>query len=235
MSKLGIAAAIAATALSVTALPLAAAPRPATARDWSTAITKTAAGAYVMGNPRAKVRLVEYLSMTCSHCAQFIGESLSPLKANYIRTGLVSLEVRHAIRDSLDISATLIARCGGPAGFFPATETLLAQQETWIAAAIAFQEKDGGASAKLPVAQALAVNARGAGLDRIMAARGLPAAKVNACLADTKEQERLAAMAKEAWGTRSIPGTPAFLINDKLAENVSSWAALEPRLREAVR
>ena len=100
--------------------------------------------------------------------------------------------------------------------------------------AIAFQDADQGANAKLPVGEALARLSHGAGLDRIMAAQGLPIARGNACLADKGGQERLAAMAKEAWETRAIHGTPAFLINDTPVEGVNGWETLEPKLKAAL-
>jgi protein-disulfide isomerase len=238
MTKRGVALALAAMALG-SALPLAAATkpaaRPAAARDWTSTVTMTPAGAYVLGNPQAKVRLIEYLSMTCTHCAAFTGESLKPLTDTYVRKGQVSIEVRHAIRDSLDVAASLLARCGGPKTFFANTEAVLGAQEQWLRAAVVFQEQDQGAAGKLPLPQALAAFAHGAGLDRIMAARGLPAARANTCLANKVEQDRLVGMAKEAWSTRSIPGTPAFLINGTLVQGASSWAALEPKVREALR
>jgi protein-disulfide isomerase len=238
MIRRGVALALAGLVLAGSALPLAAAPKPVAkpvvARDWTSTVTMTPAGAYVLGNPQAKVRLIEYLSMTCTHCAAFTGESLKPLKDNYVRTGQVSIEVRHAIRDSLDVAASLLARCDGPKTFFANTEAVLASQGDWLRAAVAFQEQDQGAAAKLPLGQALAAFAKGAGLDRIMAGRGLPAVRANACLADKAEQDRLVAMAREAWSTRSIPGTPAFLINGTLVDGASSWAALEPKLREAL-
>ena len=39
--------------------------------DWSTMVAKTPEGGFVMGNPGAKVKLIEYGSMTCPHCATF--------------------------------------------------------------------------------------------------------------------------------------------------------------------
>jgi protein-disulfide isomerase len=211
------------------------AAKPAAApRDWAQTVTMTPQGSYVLGNPQAKVHIVEYLSMTCTHCAHFTGESLKPLTDNYVRKGLVSIEVRHAIRDSLDVAATLLARCGGPKPFFGNVEALMAAQDNWVRDAVAFQDKDQGAAGKLPLGQALAAFAHGAGLDRIMAARGLPAARANACLADKAEQDRLVAMAQEAWSTRQIPGTPAFLLNGTLVTGASSWATLEPKLKAAI-
>src|SRR6478735_1491986 len=96
------------------AAPLAAAP----VADWSKVAVRKADGSFVQGNPDAKLKLVEYLSFTCPHCAHFEHEAIGPLTAKYIRTGLVSYEVRHAVRDGYDLAATLLARCSGPGPFF---------------------------------------------------------------------------------------------------------------------
>ena len=42
----------------------------AAGRDWSAVVNRTTAGGFIMGNPDAKVKLVEYGSMTCPHCAR---------------------------------------------------------------------------------------------------------------------------------------------------------------------
>jgi protein-disulfide isomerase len=103
----------------------AAAPRQP---DWTRTVTTTAAGAYVLGKPDAKVRLVEYLSYTCPHCAHFTAEAAAPLTRDYIAKGLVSYEIRNAVRDHFDFVAALLARCGGPAKFFGNTEVIMAAQ-----------------------------------------------------------------------------------------------------------
>ena len=73
--------------------------------DWTKTVTRGANGAYVLGNPKAKVRLVEYLSYSCSHCAEFTAQSAAPLKTNYISKGNVAIELRNAVRDRFDFAS----------------------------------------------------------------------------------------------------------------------------------
>ena len=75
----GIAIALALAAPLVAGASAAGAPAQQT--DWTKAIGKTAEGAYFVGNPDAKVRLVEYGSMTCNHCANFHAQAMKPLLA----------------------------------------------------------------------------------------------------------------------------------------------------------
>lgn len=91
---------------------LAAGPGP---RDWTQTTTRLPTGTYLIGNPAASVKLVEYASYTCPHCAAFAAESAPVLHDRFVRDGSVSLEYRHLIRDGLDLGAAILARCTGTA------------------------------------------------------------------------------------------------------------------------
>ena len=72
-----------------------------------------------MGNPNAEVKLVEFGSMTCPHCAEFDEQGGKPLIDNYVKNGQVSFEFRNFVRDPFDMTASLIARCGGAKQLLP--------------------------------------------------------------------------------------------------------------------
>lgn len=199
-------------------------------RDWSTNVTRTAAGAFLLGNPLAKVRLVEYASLTCSHCAAFAANGYAPLRADYIRRGLVSLELRHALRDRADLAASLLARCTGPGRYFATIEKLFASQAQWIEGAIQAGEAPTGTS-QADRQAALIATATAGGIPAVV---GLTPAAANACLSNGAEQATLGAMTEDAWGKRKIPGTPAFFINDSLAEG-TTWAEIQPKIAAALR
>lgn len=210
-------------AFAAAALAIAAAP----AVDWTKRVTQTPEGAFVLGNPAAKTRLVEYVSYTCDHCAHFSNESSAPLKTGYVATGSTAVEVRHAVRDPIDLAATLLARCTGPSRFFAAHEKLFATQEQWFGAGVRYAQANQDALEKAPGPERVKMLAKAAGLGPLV---GLSDQQVNACLGDPAMQKPVMAMTNEAWGTRKIPGTPHFLLNGQSADNVTSWAALEPRL-----
>ena len=113
--------------LNVKAVP------PPKGGDWSTVVSATPAGGFVMGNPDAKLKLIEYGSLTCPHCRAFDEEGVTPLIDNYVKTGKVSYEFRNYVRDAFDMSASLIARCNGPKGFFQLTRALYKDQPNWVA------------------------------------------------------------------------------------------------------
>lgn len=195
----------------------------AAATDWAARVSETPAGTFVRGNPNARVKLVEYASYTCDHCARFSAESSAPLTGR-IASGSVSVEFRHAVRDPLDLAAALLARCAGPRRFFAASEAIFAAQPALLEKARAITPPTGGDARQIVTAYA-----RGTGLFPIVARHGVSAARAEKCLGNAAEYDRLRAMADEAWGTRRIPGTPHFLVNGTaVRENV--WAALAPRL-----
>ncbi len=200
--------------------------------DWTKTVTRGGNGAYVLGNPKAKVRLVEYMSYSCNHCAQFVGDSSGPLKANYVAKGTVAVEFRNAVRDRYDFAAALLARCGGGAKFVAQNEALFAAQETLMTQAQAF-EASNPMPENAPINAVLAGISQGSGMTALMTARGVSAGTVNACLSNKAEQDVVLGMAKEAWETRKLKGTPSFLINGR-DTGPATWGDIEPKLRGAI-
>ncbi|HMI20698.1 MAG TPA: thioredoxin domain-containing protein [Sphingomonas sp.] len=228
---------LAALFVAIIPLQLAAAPvrkhapahAAAPAQDWSAVANRTPSGAFVWGKPDARVRVVEYLSLTCPHCAHFEGEAIPPLTAKYIRPGLANYEIRHALRDTFDFAGSLLARCDGPRAFFAVMPKVFAQQDVWFTRAQSWsqvEQADG-----MPADQLLDKSARGAGFDSVFA---MPLAKMDACLANKSEQALLTAQASEAWHRPEFPGTPAFMINGVLRSDVRSWADLDGAIAVAL-
>jgi protein-disulfide isomerase len=83
--------------------------------------------------PAAPLKLVEYASFTCSHCAQFAEEGFPALLRDHVRSGRLSFEFRNFVRDPYDMAAALVARCASPANFFPLTHRIFETREQWIA------------------------------------------------------------------------------------------------------
>lgn len=202
--------------------------------DWSKMVTQTSEGGFVMGNPNADVKLVEFGSMTCSHCADFAEKGVGPLVENYVKTGRVAFEFRNFVRDPLDITMALIARCGGEQKFFPLTEAMFANQADIFQQVQSSSAEEQQQIAQLPPAQQFAGFARLAGLQQWAAQRGIPSARQQQCLADQAAIDRLVQMTSDASSQHDVQGTPSFLINGKLAENAANWEALEPQIRTAL-
>jgi protein-disulfide isomerase len=208
----------------------AAVKRPVAAKDWTRLVTATPEGGFRMGNPNAKVKLVEYGSLTCPHCRHFAQTSATPLAAA-VRGGKVSYEFRNMILNGVDMAATLVARCGGARSFFPTMADLYDTQPVWLGRASKMsdaqkQELDG-----LSDGQRLVRVAQVAGIVQIGAKHGITRAAANRCLADPAALNRLGKM-YEAARERGVKGTPTFFINGEAAR-ADDWSAIEPLLKKA--
>jgi len=231
----GLSLVIAAAALAVPGVALLAAParKPAAhapaARDWTRTVLATPEGGFRKGNPAAPLKLVEYGSLTCPHCAAFSRDATATLNG-YVKSGRVSWEFRPYLLFPTDPGLSLLARCKGAASFFPITDQLYAEQESWLDRLRQLPGDELQRMQALPPRERIAAMVKAAQLDAFFIQHGLPAARVNQCLGDAQALKALLEVTRHAQ-TIDVTGTPTFFINGKKAENVHDWASLEPLLR----
>ena len=212
------------------ALALAAPLAAATQKPWTAVATPAPQGSYVIGNPKAKVKLIEYVSYTCPHCGHFTRDSAATLKGKMIASGSTSLEVRSSVHDRYDLIAATLARCSGATVFPKMHDLLFARQDEWLAKAVAFDAAGGQSPAGKTQGDKMRTLANGAGLTDIAKAAGMREPAIAACFASEANLTKTLAAAQAMQG--KIKGTPAFELNGKLIEGVD-WAKLEPMLRAA--
>jgi len=219
-----------ATADNAAPLPQIAAPNNG---DWSEIATMTDRGSYLLGNPNAPVKLVEYASISCPHCAEFTETAARPLRERYVRSGQVSWEYRPYMIFPTDPGVFLLLHCLGPQPFFHLSEQLYADQRDWLGRVQALPQEQLQQLEGLPPAQKAAALVRLAGLDQFFRQRGLPEARMNACLADTAALQQLQQISTRGTNEDGVQGTPTFFVNGEKLEQ-SDWADLETRLRAAI-
>jgi len=201
---------------------------PAAQRDWSQVAVRTPEGGVRIGNPAAPVKLIEYGSITCPHCAAFANQGGTAGLYAHVRTGRVSWEYRPYLIFPTDPGIFMLLNCLAPGRFFGATEQLYASQNEWFG-----RVRDMPADqlqriqALTPIQQSAAL-VHAAGLDPFFRARGLSPAQMNACLANRAGIERLTAITRRA-NALGVQGTPTFLVNGRVVGTVG-WARLEPML-----
>jgi protein-disulfide isomerase len=201
--------------------------------DWAEVATMTDRGSYLLGNPNAPVKLVEYASITCPHCAEFSAAATTLLRERYVRSGQVSWEYRPYMIFPTDPGIFLLLRCLGPQPFFRVSEQLYADQSNWIGRVQALPQEQMQQLEGLPPAQKAAALVRAAGLDQFFRQRGLPEARMNACLADDAALQQLQQISTRGNNEDGVSGTPTFIVNgEKL--NTADWPDLEARLRAAI-
>ena len=222
--------ALAASAALLLVSPAGAAPQKRAAIDWTKTVVATPEGGFRMGNPKAKVKLVEYGSLTCPHCRRFAETATVPLKA-YVKTGKVSFEYRNYILNGIDVAATLVARCGGAPRFFPVVDRFYATQRDWIGKINALSNADKEAIEGMSDADRLKRLAQAGGMMQLAAASGITPAQASKCLADPKGMDRLVRLV-EAGQALGVRGTPTFFVNGSRVD-AGDWSSLEPYLKQA--
>jgi protein-disulfide isomerase len=85
----------------------------------------------IIGNKDAKINIIAYESLTCSHCANFHIDVLPDLKKEYLDTGLAKIEFRHFPLDVAAFNASKIAQCKND-GNSNILNSLYINQSKWI-------------------------------------------------------------------------------------------------------
>ena len=210
------------------ALPTVAAPQGA---KWSETVVKTDRGGYLMGNPAAPVKLVEYASITCSHCRDFKAQAFPELKA-MVDSGRLSFELRNFLLNPYDIPITLLTRCGDPATYFPLTEQFYDGQTEILTAAQQVPPAQVEAAIKQPEATRYAALAQAMNILPFFQQRGISADQARACLTDQAKVKELVALTELGAQQDQVQGTPSFTLNGAKYE-FQGWPAMKTRLMEA--
>lgn len=167
----------------------------------------------VLGNPDAKVTLVEYASYTCPHCANFHSNVFKDLKRDYIDTGKIRFIYREVFFDRYGVWAAMIARCGGETRYFGISDMLYTQQREWA-----------GAGGAMDVVEALRKIGRTAGLTN---------EQMDACMNDGAMAQAMVDKFKRDSEADGIDSTPSLMINGKKHGNMG-YPALAKLLDEAL-
>jgi len=146
-----------------------------------------------LGSPNAPVTIIEYSSMTCSHCAIFEQNTFPMIKSRYIDTGQVRFVFREFPIDNNAIGASMMARCIGnddPARYFGAVDSLFRQEDQLVNNAMNTLKWIGSQS-------------------------GLSDTEINNCLNDQDLYQKLDADRKIAADLVKIDQAPTFFINGR--------------------
>jgi len=208
-----------------------AAVAPPAGKAWTDIVAKTEDGAgVVVGNPKAAIKLVEYGSLSCPHCAKLSQEATPALNGNYIASGKVSYEFRSFAIHPQDIPLTVLARCGATDTFFGLVEQIYANFDALSAATEKGIEK-AKAAQNLPAAQRYIALADALGYTDFFSARGLPVEEQKKCLANLPAAEAVA-KESEAISAKGIDSTPTVFVNGaKVTGN--EWKEIEAALKSA--
>jgi protein-disulfide isomerase len=145
-----------------------------------------------VGKADAPVTIVEYMSMTCPHCARFSNNVFEDIKKKYIDTGKVRFILREFPLDNLAAAAIMLARCAPQEQYFPFVEMLFKQQITWATA-----------------------DDKSAALLQMSKLAGFTQESFQACLTNQKLLDDVTAVKNRAVTEFGVNGTPTFFIDGK--------------------
>ena len=145
-----------------------------------------------VGKADAKVTIVEYMSMTCPHCARFHNETYDAIKTKYVDSGQVRFVVREFPFDPRAAAAFMLARCAPEGQYFPMISMLFKQQETWAAA-------PNGRDALLQMSKLA----------------GFTQESFEACLTNQKLLDDVQATMQKGDKDFGVKATPTFFVNGK--------------------
>jgi protein-disulfide isomerase len=204
---------------------------PPAGQSWADVVTITPEGGYMVGNPDAPIKLVEYASHTCGVCANFAKTGKPVLKEKYIPTGVVAFEQREVFLNSLDVMFAGLAQCGAKEQMQPLSDQVW-QNLDEVFAGIKANPQAMQAAESLPLNQRFAVLAQTTGVLEFFAARGLSADQGRACLSDAAKLEALVKNTQANADKDKVTGTPTFFLNGKRLEG-TAWEVVEPALQRA--
>ena len=149
-----------------------------------------------LGNPKAKVQVIEYASLSCPHCAHFNETVFAPFKTKWVDTGKARYTLKEMLTAPEQVAAAgfLMARCAGPAKYFKVVDEVFRSQPRWESGQIK------------PV------------LEEIGKANGVSEARFAACLQDQASLDALSARAQRAFEADGVDSTPTVFINGKKLE-----------------
>lgn len=198
--------------------------------NWNAVVNRTPLDSHLLGNPAAPVKLIAYVSYTCSHCAQFEVESDAQLRIGMIGPGKGSIEVRNFVRDPVDLTVALLTHCGPVSKFFANHSTFLRHQPTWLGTVERLSDGQRQRWASPDFATRTRAIASDLGLYTLMEARGYDRPALDRCLADRALADRLAKNTKEAGEKDFVTGTPSFVLGGIPLSGTHSWASLKPQI-----
>ena len=205
-------------AVAISGLGVAGAGHPAFAADAapSSPAAKPAAGQpvyreFIQGNPKSKVTVIEYASLTCGHCKAFQDTTYIELKKNYIDTGKIRFVYRDFPLDGLAAGGALLARCAPGDKGKVMIDLMFKNQAEWVRSQNPLEPLTGYAQLA-----------------------GMSKADVDACLKNEAIMNKIREVQEVASNQYKVQSTPTFFVNEEKLEGVQTYEAMAKVIDEAI-
>jgi len=167
-----------------------------------------------LGNPKARIKVIEYAAPMCPHCARMNAEGFPVLKSQYIDTGKVFYIFRVFPIGQADVPAEAIARCLPKEEYFHFIDILFRNQDKW--------DPENGVT-----------DVEG-GLIAMGRLEGLTSDQVRTCMADKTAQQRVMAVEQDAATRYGVTGTPTFVVDGEVMEGGAPWDDVKAKIDAAL-
>ena len=179
--------------------------QPALALDVAELNKPPAIGEMFLGNPDAKVTVIEYASATCPHCAAFHADAWKKLKTEYVDTNKVKFVFREFPLNDAALAAFMIARALPKESYFPVIGIYFDTLQEWT--------KDNWVE----------------GLFNIAKQAGMTREKFDATLKDEQLARAILAI-REDGAKFGVQGTPSFFVNGELYTGEDTFDAMKAKI-----
>lgn len=164
----------------------------------------------VLGNPKAAIKIVEYASLSCPHCADFHQTVMPELKKHYIETGKIAFIFRHFPLNAPAMKAAMAVDCAPQATREALLSAFFEQQRKWAFDSEYIQN-----------------------IAKISSEHGLDNAALEACFANTAEEDRILKSLQTASEKLTVASTPTFFVNNKRIAGTTNFEKLEEAIKAA--
>ena len=166
----------------------------------------------VIGNADAKISIIAFESLTCSHCANFHKDVFPDLKKDYLDTGLAKIEFRHFPLDIAAFNASKVAQCNND-GDSKILNSLFANQQKWV---------KGSSAAEANQNLKKFLESEGFNID------------FEACINDEKIEDFILNDRIDGVKKFKVNATPTIIINDKKFEKTLNYKNLKKALEKLI-
>ncbi|HEX2859804.1 MAG TPA: DsbA family protein [Alphaproteobacteria bacterium] len=164
----------------------------------------------VQGKKDAPLTIIEYASMTCSHCRDFSQSTMPKIEEEWIDTGKANYVLRHLPWDNLALAEAMVMRCAPESSYYPLAKAFFGAQEAIMKAADPLSE-----------------------VKQIARFAGLNDEAVQACITDPAGHDAVTNMRTVAQRDLGIKGTPTIFVNGDRIEGAESYEKMLPELQKA--
>ena len=160
-----------------------------------------------IGDDSASIKMIEFASLTCGHCAKFHNEVFPLIKKDYIDTGKISFIYRDFPLDKFALKASVIARCSGSDRFFSFLRVLYNKQKDWTRTQDPFKS-----------------------LLKIAKLGGLKNDEIKVCVGNKSIEDGILKERLNSTKTYEIKATPTIYFNEEKYEGDLTFEALKLKI-----